>query len=139
MIRRDRVLSQCRSRDGAASHPLPTPLILHRDGALRLEGASAAAGLDGVGILKSKALLFQAFMPIDGGPVEIKRAFLVDDHRDAVAFELRIRLFVVAFVKIQRVVESAATTARDPDSQHHRIIEIVLLAKPIDLLGGAFC
>ncbi len=98
---------------------------------LGLEGASATTRLHSIGILEGKALLFETIKPVNGGSVEIQSTLLIDDDWNAVAFILAIGLVVVVVVKVQRVVEAAAATASDANSENHGLIEIMFSAETL--------
>ncbi len=61
---------------------------------LRLEGRTATAGLDRVGVLESEALLLEAMEIVDGGAVEIQSTLLVDYHSHAMMVVLAILGFI---------------------------------------------
>ncbi len=105
---------------------------------LGLEGASAAATLGGVWIFEREALFLKTLVPIDGGAIEVQRAFLVDDNGNTVAFVLGVNFVIELVVEVQRVAESAATAGRNPDSQHHVVAEVVFFLKPLHFFGGSF-
>lgn len=107
-------------------------------GVLSLERAAATAAFRGVGVLESETLLFEAFVPIDRGSVEVQRTLFVHDDCDTMAFVFAVHFVVEAVVEVQRVAESAAATGRDADSQHHLFAEIMFLLVPLDFFGGSF-
>ena len=63
--------------------------------------------------------------------------FFVDNDGDAVALVFAVGLLVEAFVEVQRVIETAATTSGDTDSQHHVVAEVMFFLKPLDFLSGS--
>ncbi len=116
----------------------PTTQKLNSVAALGLEGTSATAALDGVRVLEGEPLLFEAFVPINGGSIEVQGTLFINDDGDAVMLVTSIGFLVVAVVKIQCVAESAAATCRDADPQYHVFTEIVFGLKPLDFFCGSF-
>jgi hypothetical protein len=55
---------------------------------LRLEGATAAAGLHCIGIVERKASALQTVVEVDRRAIEVKGAFFVDHDRNTVVFVL---------------------------------------------------
>ena len=105
---------------------------------LGLKGAAATAGFYSVRVDEREALFLEAFVPIDGGAVQVQSAFFVDNHSDTVALVFAVGLFIKTVVEIQGVIETAATAAGNADSQHHRFIKVVFRLEPLDFLSGSF-
>ena len=111
---------------------------VHPGLSLCLERTAATAALHGIRILECEALLFQTFVPVDSGSVEIQGTLLVDNDGNAVALVLRVCLVIKGVVKVQGVAEATAATCSNADSQYHVVTEIVLFLEPLDLFRCSF-
>src|SRR6478672_1369668 len=114
------------------------PPITAQGPLLRLERAAAAAGLHRVGILEGKAALLEPLVVVDRGAVQIERAFLVDDNRDAVILVLRVELLVELVVEPQVVAEAAAAAAHDANAQQRAFGRLLFVQYFLDFAGGPF-
>lgn len=103
-----------------------------------MERATATATLGGVGVFEREALLFEAFVPIDRGAIQVQSALFVDDNFDAMTIEFAVDLFIELVIEIQRIAETAATASGDSNSKDHVIAEIVFGLKPLHFFCGSF-
>ena len=78
---------------------------------LRLEGATATAGLHSVWIVEGKALFFKALIPIDLQTVQIQCALLVHNYSDTVLFVTAVFGIVEIFIECDRIAFSVRITA----------------------------
>jgi hypothetical protein len=103
-----------------------------------LKRTATSASLHGIGIFEGEPLLFQAFVPIHGRTIKIERTLFVNNYGDAVAVILAIGFFIEFVIKIELVIETAATSPGDSDPEEHAFRKIVLGLKATDFGCGSF-
>ena len=100
---------------------------------------AAAAGLHSVRILKREAPLFQAVVEINRSTVQVQIALLIHNDGDAMLLRPGVLGLVKLFVKLQRLVKSAASACRNPDSQKKRLgVELLILEHLFYFDGSPF-
>ncbi len=82
---------------------------------LDLEGGTAAAGGDHVGVIDLEAGALQAFDVVDLGAEDELHAHLVDDHRDVV--DLEDVIVLLGAVEGQRILKTRAAAAANGDAK----------------------
>lgn len=102
------------------------------------ETAAATAGLDGIGILKGEAPLFEAVVKVELGPVEEKIALSVDGDLDSVMFGDEVVRRIEFVGKCKAVLKSAAPSAGDSDAQEGLRRVVPLLNDSLDFFGRFF-
>ena len=105
---------------------------------LRLEGTSAAARLDGIGIVKREPALVETFVEVEFGPIQVQFALAVDHDIDAVLSRLCILDFVELLVETESVRESATAAAGHAYSQKRSLFIFLLRENPLHFFCGSF-
>src|SRR3712207_4798249 len=81
-----------------------------------VEGVSAGAGADRIGVVDGEALLLNGVLEVDGRAVEVGDAHLVHDHLDALEVDGGVPV-EQALVEVELVDEAGAATGLDGDAQ----------------------
>lgn len=91
-----------------------------------------------MGVRHAEAPFVQVVVKIDRGTLEVNHASFVNDHLNAMNIKEVVGLLVEVLVKVEFVLESAATTSLNANSEINLLGKIVIGNNPLHFVCGTF-